>query len=380
MGASADELLQDSVVGVNNDQTEFQSASDQSASQKLSMQATTPPAEVPGYRLQQFLGAGAFGQVWVGRDLNTGRDVAVKFYLHRGGVNWSLLSREVKNLVQLSADRYVVQVLEVGWDADPPYYVMELITGGSLEDMLQKRHRLTVTEAVDMFRKMCIGLNRCHAKGVLHCDIKPANILLGDDHEPRIADFGQSRLSNDQTPALGTLFYMAPEQADLNSTPDASWDVYALGAIMYRMLTGDPPYRNDHIIKQVDTAGSLHKRLEQVDPLSAAKLHPHDKRRIIRALEVYKLTGQPISHQQVHFDESAPADSCNVFVLSWPRADLHRRIEERVETMFAAGLESEVASLLERYSTLSRTASQAVGYREVIDYLNGAATLPATVA
>ena len=91
------------------------------------MQATTPPAEVPGYRLIQFLGAGAFGQVWVGRDLNTGRDVAVKFYLHRGGVNWSLLSREVKNLVQLSADRYVVQVLEVGWDADPPYYVMELV-------------------------------------------------------------------------------------------------------------------------------------------------------------------------------------------------------------------------------------------------------------
>ena len=80
------------------------------------MEATTPPADVPGYRLTKFLGAGAFGQVWVGRDLNTGRDVAVKFYLHRGGVNWSLLSREVKNLVQMSADRYVVQVLEVGWD------------------------------------------------------------------------------------------------------------------------------------------------------------------------------------------------------------------------------------------------------------------------
>ena len=87
------------------------------------MEATTPPADVPGYRLTQFLGAGAFGQVWVGRDLNTGRDVAVKFYLHRGGVNWSLLSREVKNLVQMSADRYVVQVLEVGWDVDPPHDV-----------------------------------------------------------------------------------------------------------------------------------------------------------------------------------------------------------------------------------------------------------------
>ncbi len=227
------------------------------------MQATTPPAEVPGYRLQRFLGAGAFGQVWVGRDLNTGRGVAVKFYLHRGGVNWSLLSREVKNLVQLSADRHVVQVLEVGWDADPPYYVMELVTGGSLEEMLQERSKLPVAEAVEMFRKICIGLNHCHGKGVLHCDLKPANILLGQDNEPRLADFGQSRMSDDQTPTLGTLFYMAPEQADLQSTPDASWDVYAVGAIFYRMLTGHPPYRNDTIVEQIDTAGSLPKRLER---------------------------------------------------------------------------------------------------------------------
>ena len=225
------------------------------------MQGTTPPAEVPGYRLQRFLGAGAFGQVWVGQDLNTGRGVAVKFYLHRGGVNWSLLSREVKNLVQLSADRHVVQVLEVGWDADPPYYVMELISGGSLEDLLKTRVRLPVGEAVDIFRKICTGLNHCHGKGVLHCDIKPANILMAEDNEPRLADFGQSRMSHDQTPALGTLFYMAPEQADLNSTPDASWDVYAAGAILYRMLTGSPPYRDDSVVSEIDTAGSLPKRL-----------------------------------------------------------------------------------------------------------------------
>lgn len=245
------------------ERTEQQTDDGQSTSKKLSMQATTPPAEVPGYKLTRFLGSGAFGQVWVGRDLNTGRSVAVKFYLHRGGVNWSLLSREVKNLVTLSADRHVVQVLEVGWDADPPYYVMELINGGSLEDLLQVRPRLPVAEAVEMFRKICTGLNHCHAKGVLHCDIKPANILLGDDLEPRLADFGQSRLSHEQTPALGTLFYMAPEQADLNSTPDASWDVYAAGAIAYRMLIGSPPYRSDQIVGQIDTAGSLPKRLER---------------------------------------------------------------------------------------------------------------------
>ncbi|MEL7338532.1 MAG: serine/threonine-protein kinase, partial [Planctomycetota bacterium] len=227
------------------------------------MQATTPPADVPGYRLESFLGSGAFGQVWVGRDLNTGRPVAVKFFLHRGGVNWSLLSHEVKNLVQLSADRHIVQVLEVGWDSDPPFYVMELVTGGSLEDELTNRGALPVSEAVALFRKICVGLNHSHSKGVLHCDLKPANILLGEDHEPRLADFGQSRMTHDQTPALGTLFYMAPEQADLGSTPSSYWDVYAVGAIMYRMLTGGPPYRDDSIIEQLDTAGSLPKRLQR---------------------------------------------------------------------------------------------------------------------
>jgi len=220
-----------------------------------------PPAEVPGVRIERFLGSGAFGQVWVGRDMNTGRGVAVKFYLHRGGVNWSLLSREVKNLVQLSADRHVVQVLEVGWDADPPYYVMELIEGGSLEEALLRRGRLPLGEAVELFRKICIGLNRCHGKGVLHCDIKPANILLAADSEPRLADFGQSRMSHDQTPAMGTLFYMAPEQADLESTPDARWDVYAAGAILYRMLTGNAPHRDQSLLSQLDTAGSLPVRL-----------------------------------------------------------------------------------------------------------------------
>ncbi len=266
---------------MSEDRTEQQTLGAQSESQRRSLEATAPPADVPGYRLQRFLGAGAFGQVWVGRDLNTGRQVAVKFYLHRGGVNWALLSREVKNLVQLSADRHVVQVLEVGWEADPPYYVMELVTGGSLDEYLKARGRLPVAEAVTLFRKIVVGLNHCHGKGVLHCDLKPANVLLGDDHEPRLADFGQSRMSHDQTPALGTLFYMAPEQADLQATPDATWDVYAAGAILFRMLTGNPPHRDETLVNRMDTAGSLPKRLQQYREAIAASKPPvgHTRRR-----------------------------------------------------------------------------------------------------
>jgi tRNA dimethylallyltransferase len=112
---------------------------------------------------------------------------------------------------------------------------------------------------------------------------------------------------------------------------------------------------------------ALHQRLQVIDPLLAAKLHPNDKRRIIRGLEVFKLTGQRLSHLQTQFDEAQPASATKVFVLSWPREALHQRIDERVEQMFAAGLVEEVHGLLAKYGTLSKTAMQAVGYREVMD-------------
>lgn len=114
---------------------------------------------------------------------------------------------------------------------------------------------------------------------------------------------------------------------------------------------------------------ALHERLQIIDPLLAAKLHPHDKRRIVRGLEVFKLTGQRLSHLQTQFDDGRPASATKVFVLAWPREVLHQRIDARVEQMFAAGLVEEVRNLLAKYGSLSRTAMQAVGYREVIEFL-----------
>jgi tRNA dimethylallyltransferase len=116
---------------------------------------------------------------------------------------------------------------------------------------------------------------------------------------------------------------------------------------------------------------ALRNRLQQIDPLSAAKLHPNDKRRMIRALEVYKLTGQPISHYQLQFEQAATSPCRHAFVLSRERSALHDRINQRVDAMFEAGLIEEVTSLRTKYGQFSKTALQGVGYREVLQHLDG---------
>ncbi len=269
----------------NVDQTQLQDTAEQQRAQDLSLQRWRPPVDVPGYEPRRFLGAGAYGEVWVAVDRNTGRQVAIKFYAHRGGLDWSILSREVEKLAFLSADRYVVQLLDVGWDAAPPYYVMEYVEQGSLDDRIRQQGQLGVDEAVALFREIAVGLLHAHGKGVLHCDLKPANILLDQDTRPRLADFGQSRLSSEQSPALGTLFYMAPEQADLQAMPDARWDVYALGALFYCMLTGSPPHGHDAAIHEIEQAAdglavNLEQRLARYRKLLKESPTPNEHRRV----------------------------------------------------------------------------------------------------
>ncbi|MEX0978230.1 MAG: serine/threonine protein kinase, partial [Pirellulales bacterium] len=265
------------------DHTEQQTGDEQRRAQALSLKPARPPVQIPGYEPRKFLGAGAYGEVWVARDRNTGRQVAIKFYAHQGGLDWSILSREVEKLAFLSADRYVVQLLAVEWEAQPPYYVMEYVEQGSLEDFLAREGRagkLAVREAVALFRDVAVGLLHAHGKGVLHCDLKPANILVDQDGRPRLADFGQSRLSHEQTPALGTLFYMAPEQADLQAVPDVRWDVYALGALLYCMLTGAPPHRNQSATGTLETAADLEDRLARYRKLIETSPPPSEHRQV----------------------------------------------------------------------------------------------------
>ena len=241
--------------------TQVQGDDEREDSRKLSLQGNKPPAEIDGFTMIRRLGTGAYGTVWLAREDNTGRTVAIKYYPHRRGLDWSLLSREVEKLAELYTSRNIVQLLHVGWNAEPPYYVMEYVENGPLSAMMA-RGPMSTDDAVRIAKEVCGALIEAHGAGVLHCDLKPDNVLLDAQMQVRLCDFGQSRMSHERSPALGTLYYMAPEQADLEAVADARWDVYAVGALLYHMLTGNPPYRTLELQQELEATTSLDERLK----------------------------------------------------------------------------------------------------------------------
>ncbi len=243
------------------DKTQYQSDRDRVRSRELSLTSSQPPIKVPGYTTEQFIGAGAYGEVWSGTEKKTGRRVAIKFYTRRSSDDVSLLAGEVEKLVALSADRYVVQLVDVDWQSQPPYFVMDFFEHGSLDEVLRIEGTLAAATAEDLFREILTGMRHLHGKGIFHCDLKPGNVLLDQEGKPRLADFGQARLKTESNSSLGTLFFMAPEQADLDAVPAATWDVYALGALFYCMLVGKPPYYNQEAVDQIEAADSVVERL-----------------------------------------------------------------------------------------------------------------------
>ena len=126
-----------------------------------------------------------------------------------------------------------------------------------------------------------------------------------------------------------------------------------------------------------DEKGNLHVHeiLQKIDPVKAGELHPNNLRRIIRAIEVYRITGKPVSVLQEEYKLARKSYQFNILCIAREREDIYRRINERVEIMFDKGLVDEVQSLLDNPGGLSKQAKQALGYKEIIQYLDGSLTL-----
>jgi serine/threonine-protein kinase len=213
--------------------------------------ATTSAADLAGgrFRVERTLGSGGMGTVHLARDAELGRLVAVKLLADNLASDPAFRRRFVReaSLAARLSHPNVVTVFDAGEDEGRPFIVMEYVEGETLADLLHRRGRVPVEEALGLARQAAAGLAHAHAHGLVHRDVKPQNLLLRTDGTLKIADFGiarsadLSRLTEHGT-VLGTAAYLAPEQADGGEVTPAT-DVYALGVVVYELLTGRTPYR-----------------------------------------------------------------------------------------------------------------------------------------
>jgi serine/threonine-protein kinase len=200
------------------------------------------------YELHALIGEGAFGRVYRGFDRRLGRHVAIKVikpWWAEDSAWVERFEREAQMLARVS-DAGIVQIFDIGHAEQGPYYVAELVDGESLAERL-RRDTMPLAEAVGVAERLCRALASAHARGIVHCDVKPANVLLTPDGRLKVGDFGVARLAGGGTSqalsatVAGTPRYMAPEQARGRRTTAAT-DVYSAGVVLYEMLAGEPPF------------------------------------------------------------------------------------------------------------------------------------------
>ncbi len=207
--------------------------------------------QVAGYEILGLLGQGGMGVVYKARQRGLNRIVALKMIsagVHHGSVNLARFRSEAVAVADLQHPN-IVQIYEVGEDQGQPFFSIEYIAGGSLAKKIDGTPQ-PPRSAAQLVQALAGGMEYAHQRGIIHRDLKPANVLLTETGEPKVSDFGLvKRLEDDagQTQSgsiLGTPSYMAPEQAEgkIKEIGPRS-DLYALGGILYELLTGRPPFR-----------------------------------------------------------------------------------------------------------------------------------------
>jgi serine/threonine-protein kinase len=210
------------------------------------------------YSIVRAIGAGGMGIVYEARHLRLGHPIAVKMLLPdlaEDEIAVARFDREARAVAKLRSI-HVAQVFDVGALPDgTPFIVMELLRGRDLADELAERGRLPIDVAVDYVRQACDAMAEAHRVGIVHRDLKPSNLFLVDDGHRRIVkvlDFGISKMTDAGAPSvtttssgLGTAVYMSPEQVRAAKHVDARSDVWALGVVLYEMLTGCQPFSGD---------------------------------------------------------------------------------------------------------------------------------------
>ena len=230
------------------------------------------------YRLVELVGAGGMATVYRGEDLLLERTVAVKFLREPFASDPAFRERflgEARAAARLDHPN-IVRIYDVGEDeGHHPYIVMEIVEGEDLKSSIRRDGPLSVNQALNLTRQICAGVGLAHRAGIVHCDLKPQNILVTYEGQAKVADFGIARaFQSEELPSQeepddvvwGSPHYIAPEQA-MGKQPTPATDVYSIGVMLYEMLTGVPPFHD------TDPAALALKHVQE-EPVSLRSLNP----------------------------------------------------------------------------------------------------------
>jgi eukaryotic-like serine/threonine-protein kinase len=227
------------------------------------------PSEIAGrYRVRRFLGQGGRKRVYLSHDTATDTEVAVALF-DTEGVGASIQARarrEAEAMRKLGDHAHLVTVLDTGEDAGNPFIVSRYMPGGDVQGLLTAAGgRLEVERAVEIAADVTRALEHAHARGIVHRDLKPANVWIDDDGRARLGDFGlattEARARVSGGTLVGTVAYLPPEQA-LGEAGGPKSDLYSLGALLYEMLSGQPPFPGDDAVSII----SQHLHADPVPP------------------------------------------------------------------------------------------------------------------
>ena len=202
------------------------------------------------YRVRSRIARGGMATVYLATDVRLERRVAIKImhgHLADDAAFRERFIQEARSAARLSHPN-LVGVYDQGAEADTAYIVMEYIPGITLRDLLQEHRALTPEQTTDILRAVLAGLASAHRAGIVHRDLKPENVLLADDGRIKLGDFGLARASTQNTATgaalLGTIAYLSPELVTRGAA-DSRSDIYAVGIMLYEMLTGEQPYKGE---------------------------------------------------------------------------------------------------------------------------------------
>jgi len=220
---------------------------------------SSPPATHPTsfangrYQVKQVLGEGGKKKVYLAHDTTLDREVAFSLIKTEGldDTSRTRIQREAQAMGRLGSHPHIVTVFDLGQEQGQPYMVTELMGGGDVERLIDNApdHRLPLEQVITIAQEVCRGLEFAHGRGIVHRDLKPGNVWLSSDGTAKIGDFGlavaldRSRLTTEGM-MVGTVAYMPPEQAMGGEVTPRS-DLYSLGAMLYEMVTGRPPFLGD---------------------------------------------------------------------------------------------------------------------------------------